>query len=95
MFFNMEKVVFLIDGAYLSFISKCIGNEKHIKFKIEQFARNVSIRSNLFCELIYYYTSPPYQSPNPGEEENARKANYDKFLKKLNISEKLFLLDNC
>jgi len=81
----MEKSVFLIDGGYLSFVSKFIGKGKHIRFKIGGFAKNISIRTGLNCERIFYYTSPPYQSPNPTNEENKRKANYDRFIRKLKI----------
>lgn len=83
MFFNMEKGVFLIDGGYLSFISKFLGGGKHLKFKIENFVLNIFRRINLDCEFIYYYTAPPYQNPNPNEDEKRRRANYDKFIKKL------------
>lgn len=77
---EQEKTIFLIDGGYLSFISKFLGKGKHLKFKIEKFAENVCKRNGLKCEEIYFYTAPPYQSPKPTPEENKRKANYDKFI---------------
>lgn len=81
MFFIMEyQTIFLIDGGYLSFISKFLGKGKHLQFKIEKFAVNLSKRIGLKCNEIYFYTAPPYQSPKPTIEENKRKANYDKFI---------------
>jgi len=82
MFFimNKERTIFLIDGGYLSFISKFLGKGNHLKFKIEKFAENICGRNRLKCEEIYFYTAPPYQSPKPTLEENKRKANYDKFV---------------
>ena len=81
----MDKAVFLVDAGYLSFISKFLGNGRHLRFKIEDFAINLFERSGLECESIYYYTAPPYQSPKPSEEENKRKAKYDKFIGKLKL----------
>ena len=79
----MDETILFIDGGYLSFISKFFGKGKPIKYKIEKFAVNIAKSKNLFCKQIYYYTAPPYQSPNPAEEENERKANYDRFITKL------------
>lgn len=79
----MEKAVFFIDGGYLSFISKYFGNGKPLKNKIEKFVRNIARVKNLEIEEIYFYTASPYQSPIPSEEENKRRANYDKFIFKL------------
>lgn len=82
-FIMAEKTIFLIDGAYLSFISKFLGKGKHLKFKIENFAKNIAKKLKKECNEIYFYTAPPYQSQKPTEEENKRKANYDKFIEKL------------
>lgn len=75
-----ERTIFLIDSGYLSFISKFLGKGRHLQFKIENFAMNLSKRIGLNCHEIYFYTAPPYQSPKPTNEENKRKANYDKFI---------------
>ncbi|VVB83623.1 NYN domain protein [uncultured archaeon] len=84
MLFNMKKrAVFLIDSGYLSFITKFLGGGKHLKFKIEDFVKNISNKSGCECDLVYFYTAPPYQNPIPTKEENERKANYDKFISKL------------
>lgn len=77
---NKDETIFLIDGGYLSFISKFLGKGKHLKFKIEIFAKNICKRINLQCDEIYFYIAPPYQSSQPTIEENKRKANYDKFI---------------
>ena len=81
--FNMKQTILFIDAGYLSFISKYFGGGKPLKYKIENFAINLLKSQNLECKEIYFYTAPPYQSPNPTEKENKRKANYDKFINKL------------
>jgi hypothetical protein len=78
-----NEAVFLIDGAYLSYISKFLGKGKYIKFKIQDFVKNISLRLGVDCNIIHFYTAPPYQSAKPTDKENARKANYDKFILKL------------
>ncbi len=81
--FIMEKTILFIDGGYLSFISKYFGKGRHLKYKIEKFAINISKENGLDCQTIYFYIAPPFQSPTPTKEENIRKANYDRFVKKL------------
>ena len=82
----MNKTILFIDGAYLSFISKYFGKGKPLKYKIEKFAVNLCNELNLFCEEIYYYTSPPYKSPTPTENEKQRQRNYDKFISKIKLT---------
>lgn len=80
--FKMKTILF-IDSGYLSFISKHFGKGKPLKYNIEKFTENICKERDLECEEIYFYLSPPYQSPNPTEEENKRKASYDRFIEKL------------
>ncbi|MBI2630373.1 hypothetical protein HYW76_04695 [Candidatus Pacearchaeota archaeon] len=49
----MDKTIFFIDGAYLSFISKYFGNGMPIKYKIEKFVIAVCSDLKLFCDEIY------------------------------------------
>ena len=86
MLFIMKQTILFIDAGYLSFISKYFGKDKHLKYKIEKFAVNLAKSKNLECKKIYFYTAPPYQSSKPTNEENKRKANYDKFINKLRHS---------
>ena len=79
----MEKTVFFIDGGYLSFISKHFGKGKPLKNRIEKFAQNLAQTRNFKIEEIYFYTAPPYQNPKPTQEENVRRANYDRFILRL------------
>lgn len=81
--FKMKSTIVFIDGGYLSFVSKFFGEGKLLKYKIENFARNLSKSKSLDCKKIYFYTAPPYQDPTPTKEENIRKASYDKFISKL------------
>ena len=79
----MNECVVLLDGGYLYYISKFFRKEKPLKYKIEKFATNIARKRNLSVKEIYYYTAPPFQSSKTNEEENKRKANYDRFIQKL------------
>ncbi len=81
----MNKTIVLIDGAYLSYISKYFGEGKPLKYKIEKFVVNICNELNLFCEEIYYYTAPPYKSSVPTDSEKQRQRNYDRFISKLKL----------
>ena len=82
----MENTVLFIDGGYLSFISKHFGEGKPLKYKIEKFAINIAKEAELNCQIIYFYIAPPFQSPKSSNEENMRKANYDRFIEKLKFA---------
>jgi uncharacterized LabA/DUF88 family protein len=79
----MKSTILLIDAGYLSHISKHFGGGKPMKYKIENFAVNFCKEMDLGCKEIYFYVAPPFQSPKPTNDENKRKANYDKFILKL------------
>lgn len=79
----MEGTYVFIDGAYLSLISKHFGNGKYLDFDINRFAITLSRSQGLWCKGVYYYTAPPYQSPNPTDAEIRKKAGYDRFISKL------------
>jgi len=81
--FNIKQTILFIDAGYLSFISKHFGSGKPLRYKIEKFAKNLAKSKGFECKKIYFYTAPPFQSSKPKEEENKRKANYDKFINKL------------
>ena len=81
--FIMESTILFIDSGYLSHISKHFGRSKPLRYKIENFAINLCKNINLDCKEIYFYIAPPFQSPKPTDDENKRKANYDKFISKL------------
>jgi len=79
----MEEAIVFLDGAYLSLVSKNLGDGKPLKFDIKKFAEFLAKRENLICKKVHYYTSPPFQSDNPNEDEIRRKKGYDKFVNKL------------
>jgi len=79
----VKNSVFLIDAGYLSFITRFLGRGNHLKFRIENFVKNISKRTMTNCEIVYFYTAPPYQSASPTEKENQKTANYDKFISRL------------
>lgn len=72
-----------IDGGYLSVISKHFGKGKYLTFDLNQFALTLAKSQELWCESVFYYTAPPYQSIDPTVDERERKAKYDKFINKL------------
>ncbi len=79
----MKPTIVFIDAGYLSFISKFFGKGNPLRYRMEIFAKNLARSKNLECKKIYFYTAPPYQDSTPTKEENKRKANYDKFIRKL------------
>jgi hypothetical protein len=70
MLFNMKSTIVFIDSGYLSTISKFFGKGKPLKYKLEVFAKNLAKVRNFECKKIYFYTAPPYQSPQPTADEN-------------------------
>ena len=81
--FKMEESIVFIDGAYLSLVSKFLGEGKYLKFSIKKFAEILAKRENLICREIFYYNCPPFQGTPPTNEQIKRKAGYDKFTSKL------------
>ncbi|MEK6894394.1 MAG: NYN domain-containing protein [Nanoarchaeota archaeon] len=81
----MKQTILFVDAGYLSYISKFFGGGKSLRYKIEDFAKNVCKSFNLECHEIFFYIAPPFQSPRPTEEENKRKANYDRFIERLKV----------
>ena len=79
----MEEVIVFLDGAYLSLISKYLGKGKPLRYDLKNFALNLAKKENLYCEEIYYYNCPPFQSSFPSPEEIKKKTGYDKFINKL------------
>ncbi len=79
----MEKTYVFIDSAYLSLISKHFGSGRYLNFDVNQFAIAIVKYKNLWCEGVFYYTAPPFQSSPPKEDEIKRRADYDKFIAKI------------
>lgn len=79
----MEKTLVLTDSGFLSKLSKYFGGGKYIKYDIIDLIKKLAKKQDLFCEHIFYYTAPPFQSENPDEQESGRYRRYRKFVKKL------------
>ena len=79
----MTDCIILIDGAYLSLVSKFLGNGEYLKFDIKEFSENLARAQGFDSKEIYYYICPPFQSEPPTEEQTKRKAGYDKFISKM------------
>lgn len=80
---RLEKTLIFIDAGYLSKLSKHFGKGKYLKIDVIKFAKHLAIKQNLWCDHIFYYDAPPFQSEKPTEEESRRKAGYDVFIDKL------------
>ena len=79
----MEKTLVLLDAGFLSKLSNYFGKSKYLKYDLINFAKKISEKQNLFCEHIFYYTAPPFQSPKSTKEESIRYKKYARFIKKL------------
>lgn len=78
----MDKIAVFIDGGMLSFLTKNVfPDSTGVPRKLSLLSFSKSIAEECKGELfrIYYYTCPPYQSPNSTTEEKQRKQAYDKF----------------
>ena len=85
-----ESFIF-IDGGFLSKLSKYLGGKEYLRYDLINFAENLCLKQKLTCTKIYYYTAPPFQSNNPSVEEENRKKNYDRFIKKLKENKKTII----
>ena len=70
-----------IDGAYLSLIAKKF--DRKGRYDLGKLAAVFAEDASLHCAHTYFYSAPPYQSPVPTPDENARKARYDRFISRL------------
>ena len=84
-FLKMEDCIVFLDGAYLSLVSKFLGKGKPLKFDIKKFAEDLAKKENLVCKEIFYYNCPPFQGTPSTNEQEKRKAGYDKFVSKLDL----------
>lgn len=79
----MEKTLIFIDKAFLSKLSNYLGRGKYIRFDRIKFSENLAQQEKLICKEIFLYTSPPFQSNQPSDEEEKRKRGYDRFINNL------------
>jgi uncharacterized LabA/DUF88 family protein len=84
----MDTLVF-IDEAFLSKLSRYLGDKKYLKFDRILFSENISKEQGLFCKHIFLFTAPPFQCETPLEEEEIRRKGYDNFISKLSKSPKI------
>jgi uncharacterized LabA/DUF88 family protein len=79
----MDKTLVLIDSGFLSKLSIFFGKDKYLEFDIIALAKNLAKKQDLFCDQIFYYTAPPFQSESPSRQESARFKRFEKFTEKL------------
>ncbi|MEK6860192.1 MAG: NYN domain-containing protein [Nanoarchaeota archaeon] len=79
----MFDTLIFIDETFLEKLSKYFGKGNYLKYDKVIFANNLARNQNLSCKKIFYYTSPPFQSPAPTKEEESKRDGYDRFVNKL------------
>ncbi len=85
----LEKTLVFIDAGYLSKISRYFGGGKYLKLDLLKFAFYLARKQQLYCEQVYYYTAPPFQSQPPSQEGIMKKTRYDSFINILRKSGKI------
>ncbi len=76
----MKETLIFIDGAFISKLSKHLGDGKYLKLDYHNFANNLAKKQELLCKHILYYNAPPFQSEPPREKEIKLKKGYDSFI---------------
>jgi len=87
----MEETLVFIDEGFLDKLIKHFGDGKRLKFDKLEFAKGITKKQNLFCKHLFYYTCPPFQSPQPTKDEANRKKGYDKFVSSLSKNKDITL----
>ena len=87
----MENTLVLLDSGFLSKLSKHFGKGNYLHYDIIDFSKNLTKKQNLFCENIFYYTAPPFQSGRPSKEEAIRKERYDQFIRNLSKNKDIII----
>ncbi len=83
---SLGNAVVFIDNGYFKLITKDFGYDgksKENNFKkcdINQFAITLARSEGFWCEHVYFYIAPPFQSFPPTPDEKLRKAHHDKFI---------------
>lgn len=77
---SVDKANVYFDEGYLSKIAKHFGDGKYFKIKYFNLAISMCRNFEYYCNKLYVYTAPPFQSTPPSEEESRRKSGYDKFI---------------
>lgn len=80
---NMVPTLVFIDGGYLSKLCKHFGRGRYLKLDIAQFAEHLAEKQGMYCQHMFYYTAPPFQSGKPTRLEARMKAGYDSFISHL------------
>jgi len=79
----MDNTLILLDGGFLSKLSKHFGKGQYLKYDLISFSKNLAKKQGLFCSRIFYYTAPPFQSDKPTKEEAERYKKYEGFIQKI------------
>lgn len=87
----MDKAIVLIDGGYLSALTKHHlpkSNGKPRRLDYGELSQEIALRCGADLLRTYYYDAPTYQSPEPTQEEKERQKKFDRFIHSLNRLEK-------
>lgn len=74
----MRKANVYIDDGYLRKILKEFGEGNYFKIDYNQLAISMTRIYNFWCNSVYFYTAPPFQSNPPTVEESRMKSGYDR-----------------
>ena len=87
----MHKANVYIDDGYLCKISKEFGGGSYLKIDYYRLAISMARIFNFWCNSIYFYTAPPFQSNPPTVEESRRKSGYDRLVSKISRIPKFYV----
>jgi len=79
----MERCLVFIDAGYLTSVANRLFKGKPPKYDIKRFSIGLAKEQGLWCEKIFYYCAPPYQSRVSTKVENERRSGYDSFIHEL------------
>lgn len=78
-----KNVALLIDFGYLEKVAKKLTGLEKEDYNLQTLAINLCKKKGLWCEDIYFYYAPPYQSNKPSVEQIERKRLYDLYINKI------------
>jgi len=73
----------LIEGQYYYLIMRHFYAKPFPPINLYEFAINLAREQGLWCDQVFYYIAPPYQSPTPTQKEMDMRAGYDKAISAL------------
>ncbi len=79
----MEDTLIFVDDGFFGLVKKYFQKKTGKDKKYLQTFRNICKKENLNLKHLFIYSAPPFQSPNPSEEENLLMSRYNNMMKML------------